>query len=310
MLAWLQKAIALGLSFTAIAWAAYFLAEGHAVWAVAGALLILLGYAFFLGVEFTLLYWIQRPGPVEPAGPAELFHAWCGEVVIAPQVFLWRQPFRSKAERDFIPAKATGQRGVVLVHGFVCNRGFWNPWMRELRRSDIPFLALNLEPLFGSIEHYADLIESTVARMEKAGAGPVVLVGHSMGGVAIRVWLSKFNADERVLRIVTIGSPHQGTWLARYGHTVNGKEMRLDNPWLARIAATEHASRCAKFTCFYGRCDNIVFPAASGTMPGAVNVHVPGTAHVHMAFRAQVFREVRFWLSTPALPVTERAAVQ
>jgi hypothetical protein len=96
--------------------------------------------------------------------------------------------------------------------------------------------------------------------------------------------------------VITIGSPHQGTWLARYGHTVNGKEMRLDSPWLAGIAAAEPSLRSANFTCFYGRCDNIVFPAASGTLRGAVNVHVPGTAHVHMAFRDVVFREVRQWL--------------
>jgi hypothetical protein len=72
--------------------------------------------------------------------------------------------------------------------------------------------------------------------------------------------------------------------------------MRLHSPWLAEIAAAEPASRSANFTCFYGRCDNIVFPAASGTLPGAINVHLPGTAHVQMAFRDVVFREVRHWL--------------
>jgi len=45
-------------------------------------------------------------------------------------------------------------------------------------------------------------------------------------------------------------------------------------------------------------------------LPGAVNVHVSATAHVHMAFRDQVFREVLHWLSAPALPLAERAAVQ
>jgi len=35
----------------------------------------------------------------------------------------------------------------------------------------------------------------------------------------------------------------------------------------------------------------------SGTLPGAQNLHVPGTAHVQMAFQAVVFNEVWRWLS-------------
>ena len=63
----------------------------------------------------------------------QLLSAWCDEVLIAPRVFLWRQPFRSAAIADFVPADARGRRGVVLVHGFFCNRGLWNPWMQRTR---------------------------------------------------------------------------------------------------------------------------------------------------------------------------------
>ena len=177
--------------------------------------------------------------------------------------------------------------------------------MRELRARQVPFIAVNLEPVFGSIDHYPQLIEAAVARMEAATAVPVLLVGHSMGGLAIRAWLAQFNADARVRRVVTIGTPHQGTWLARYGHTTNGKQMRLSSPWLTHLAAREPGGRYARFTCFFGHCDNIVFPAAAGTLPGAENLHVPGTAHVHMAFQKVVFNEVWRWLKPGAEPIAE-----
>ena len=297
MLARLQKCIMIALVVSAIAWAAAFVAIGRPFWAWVGALLILLGYALFLGAEFVILYFVQKGDVAPRPSVRQLLSAWCSEVITAPRVFLWRQPFRSNVEPDSLPERPDGRRGVLLVHGFVCNRGLWNPWMRELRARGIPFAAINLEPVFGSIGAYAERIDAAVVRIETATGKPVVLVGHSMGGVAIRAWFSRFKADARVHHVITIGSPHQGTWLARYGHTVNGREMRLDNPWLVQLATGETAAHYARFTCFFGHCDNIVFPAASGMLPGAQNVHVPGTAHVHMAFRPQVFDEACRWLS-------------
>src|ERR1700754_3585513 len=185
MLARLQKLIALSLIASALAWAAYFIAAGHPLCAWVGVLLILFGYALFLGAEFLALYLVQQPGPVPRANLGQLFQSWCQEVLTAPQVFLWRQLFRSNAEPDYLPDMALGQPGVVLVHGFVCNRGLWNPWMRELRARKLSFVAVNLEPMFGSIDRYPRIIEEAVARVEAATGVPVVLVGHSMGGLAI-----------------------------------------------------------------------------------------------------------------------------
>jgi len=302
MLARLQKLLVVVLLIASTAWAIIFTRIGQPGWGAAAATLILLGYALFLGFEFALLYVVQdsSDGPAPRARAGQLLRAWWGEVLTAPRVFFWRQPFRAQAEPDHVPDHTVGQRGVVLVHGFVCNRGLWNPWMRELRSRKTPFIAVNLEPVFGSIDHYPRIIEAAVARLERATGRPVTLVGHSMGGLAIRAWLRQFEADARVHRVITIGSPHQGTWLARYGHAINNKQMRQRSPWLMELAAAEPATRAARFTCFYGHCDNIVFPAASGILPGAQNLHVPGVAHVQMAFQAVVFNEVWRWLSAPA----------
>lgn len=302
MLARIQRLFAVALLVSAAAWAARLTQLGHPGWAGIGALSILLGYAVFLGAEFVMLRLVQRTNSAPAPGTVELMRAWWGEVVTVPQIFLWRQPFRSNAEPDNLTVSdGVAPTGVVLVHGFFCNRGFWNQWMRELRAQRVPFIAVNLEPAFGSIDRYPLVIEEAVVRMETVTSLPVVLVGHSMGGLAIRAWLAHFNADSRVRRVITIGTPHHGTWLARFGHTANGKQMRLDSPWLTRLAASESAVRRGRFTCFFGNCDNIVFPADKGTLADAENVHVPATAHVHMAFQAAVSKEVGRWLA-PATP--------
>ena len=187
-------------------------------------------------------------------------------MLTAPQVFCWRQPFRSRAEPDFTPPAAYGRRGVVLVHGFVCNRALWNPWMTRLRAERIPFIAVNLEPVFGSIDRYAAIVDDAVRRLEATTGTAPVLVAHSMGGLAARAWMAASGGEDRVHRVVTIGTPHHGTWLARFGQTLNGREMRIGSDWLAHLTRQEPPRRYAKFTCYYSHCDNIVFPAGTATL--------------------------------------------
>ena len=295
-LARLQQFSTLGLLFAAAAWALGWARAGRPGVALAGALAIVFGYALFLGVEFLLLARVHGADPAPRPRAAQLLRAWWGEVLTAPQVFCWRQPFRSRAQPDHLPASSPGRRGLVMVHGFVCNRGLWNPWMKRLRADGVPFVAVDLEPIFGSLDTYAAIVEAAVVRVEAATGMAPVLVGHSMGGLAVRSWLNALGGDARAHRLVTVGTPHHGTWLARFGHTVNGRQMRQGHPWLADLARGESAQRLARYTCFYGHCDNIVFPASTATLPGADNRHVAATAHVQMLFREEVFAEVRRWL--------------
>jgi triacylglycerol esterase/lipase EstA (alpha/beta hydrolase family) len=296
MLARLQQAITLSLIVLATAWAAWFGHQGRWAWAMGGALLMLFGYALFLGFEFLLLAFTRGDDPAPRATPAQLLQAWWGEVLSAPRVFCWRQPFRANAEPDWLEPAHAGRLGVVFVHGFVCNRGFWNPWMPRLRAAGVPHVAVNLEPVFGDIDDYVQIVDTAVRRVRDVTGRPPLLVAHSMGGLAARAWLSRRPPGDEIEHVVTIGSPHGGTWLARFGITPNGLQMRRANDWLKELTKAERhrepQQTYARFTCLYSHCDNIVFPPSTATLPGADNRHVPGSAHVHLAFQPEVFSEV------------------
>ena len=268
--------------------------------ATVGASLILFFYALVLAVEFALLAIVGRRGgdPHGCASPTavEMMRAWIGEVAGTPIVFCWQQPFRSTAEPDLLEVRGSAARGVVLVHGFLCNRGFWNPWMRKLRGSGIPYVAVTINGPFSSISDGAAAIESGVRRLEAATGQRPVIVAHSMGGLAVRWWLAERSAGCRVHRVITIGSPHRGTWLARFSHTTNGKQMRLSSSWIADLVARETTSTYAMFTCFFGSCDNVVFPTWTAVLPGAECRSVPATAHVQMAYHPAVLQEVLHWV--------------
>lgn len=296
MLARLQQFTTLSLIALAALWAGWFGRQGRWDWALVGALLVLFGYALFLALEFAMLSRVHGDDPAPRATTAQLLRAWWGEVLSAPRVFCWRQPFRSHAEPDDLGAGHRGRLGVVFVHGFVCNRGFWNPWMARLRSAGVPFVAVNLEPVFGRIDDYVPIVDSAVRRVREATGRAPLIVAHSMGGLATRAWLSRCAERDAVEHVVTIGSPHHGTWLARFGVTPNGLQMRRPNAWLDELraaeAARDGASPYARFTCFYSHCDNIVFPPSTATLPGADNRHVSGSAHVHLADQPAVFDAV------------------
>lgn len=292
MLARLQRFITLTLIAVACGWWFYFRAHAPQ-FAIAGFFVIVLGYTGCLAVEFMLLRVVNRGDPAPRATLTELFRAWLGESLVAPLIFCWRQPFRPNEIPDNLspPSAVHGRRGVVFIHGFFCNRGFWTPWLKQLRSSGHAFVAVSLEPVFASIDDYAPQIEAAVTRVTEATGMPPLLVCHSMGGLAARAWLKAMQSEERIHHVVTIGTPHRGTWLARFGHGRNGRQMRLLSAWQAQLDHGMPSGRHALFTCWYSNTDNIVFPASTATLPGADNRLVRGAAHVQMAFLPNVMAD-------------------
>jgi triacylglycerol lipase len=294
MLARLQRWIVCLVLGGCAAGAAVALACGRPGVAIAWAAFTLGAHPACLAIEFVMLPWLNRQQPPPHAAMPAIVRAWIAEVGTATRIFGWEQPWRSNAEPDHLPAGGSPQRGVVLVHGFFCNRGMWNDWMRALRADGTPFTAVNLEPVFGAIDSYAHTIDAAVAAIERATGRPPLLVGHSMGGIAIRAWLRHHgDAAARIHHVITIASPHRGTWLARFAFVSNARQMRLRSEWLARLAAGESDALRARFTCFYSNADNIVAPHDSATLPGADNRLIEGKAHVCLVFAGEVLDEVR-----------------
>lgn len=297
MLACLQKIITSGLLAAALGvggWVMQWGSLAAAFAACAGVLLACLGvYACVLGVEF----WLARRVNARNACPVptcrETLSAWWHEVHMGPLLFCWRQPFRVQAIANNLPPAIgeTGQQGVVLVHGFFCNRAFWAPWTIRLRETGRVFEALNLEPVFGSIDDYRQQIDASVRRVIAATGVPPLLVGHSMGGLAVRAWLAGQAVGGPAYRVVTLGTPHRGTWLARWGRSTNARQMQLGSEWLARLNESQASAQAHHFTCWYSTADNIVFPSSTATLPGADNRALQGVAHVQMAFLPHVMEE-------------------
>lgn len=286
----LQRALTLGGLIVAAAWLVTWMFAGRPVLALAGAAAVCLLHAFVLAAEFVLMARANRGEDVPAPSLATMLRAWAAETVAGWRVFCWRQPFASTRHPDLLPESAqTARRGVLLVHGFVCNRGLWNGWMARLREAGVPHVAVNLEPVYASLDEYAGILEAAVHRLEVATGLPPVVVAHSMGGLVTRRWLADTGLA-RVHHVITLGTPHHGTELARWALSINARQMRRDSRWLQTLREREPGETARRFTCFHSHCDNIVFPALTATLPGADNRHLPGVAHVQMADHPEPFR--------------------
>ena len=294
MVARFLRFVILGLVAFALAWGGLAAALGHPGAIAGGALLLVCGYLAFMGFEFIVVAWQHKDDPAPRATAAQLARAWWGEVTTSPRVFCWSQPFRSNLWPDHLP-EGTSSRGLVLVHGFVCNRGFWSTWLPQLKERGVPFVAVNLEPVFGMLRDYVDVVGDAVARVEAATGQPPVVVAHSMGGLVVRAWLAQGAA--RVHHVITIGTPHHGTWAARFSPSLNARDMQRQSDLLAFLESRETPETRSRFTCFYSHCDNVVFPPSTATLKGADNRHVQGVAHVHLANQRLVFDEAMRWVA-------------
>lgn len=303
MLARLWRLGLLGLAAAAVLWAVWQGRQGHWFAAIAGTVALLCLHAWVLAVQFLLMGLQNRNDPAPPARWHELLRAWWGEVLVCTRVFGWCQTFREHALPD-VP-RVPGRRGIVFIHGYLCNRALWLPWFERLRGHDVPYVSVSLEPVFASIDDYVEQVEAAVRCIERATGLAPLLVCHSMGGLVARAWLrwqatldtgSPGRGEDRVPHVITIGTPHHGTWAAAAASTPNGRQMRRDSDWLRELARSETPERRRRFTCFYSHCDSIVFPASTAVLPDAQCHHVRARAHVELLYEEVVFQAALRWV--------------
>lgn len=300
----LQQIMTLALLGWALAWVIGWAHRGQ--WAMASwALVLFVPHAPALASELLWASWLARPASARriwgqdsaPVQPYPSLRQWlfagCQETLMGIRVFGWQQPWAHQAHADHLPPDARGRRGVLLVHGFVCNRGFWNTWMPRLRACGVPCIAITLEPPQADIAEQARGLQAARLRLIEATGIEPVMVGHSMGGLVIRCWLAA-QSDELARRqeIITIGSPHHGTALAAWGRSRLALQMRMGSDFLQTLQARDTPARLSRMTCYWSMCDNVVFPANSATLPGARNIHLPGLPHVGLAMAAPIFDDV------------------
>ena len=272
-------------------------------WSVPSA--IALAVAIYVSVrivlvaaEFMLARWKGAPIPealrVPPSRLVAMYFRELGGWLL---MFTFVLPFvlSRRSVLDRAAGAPSDKLPLLLVHGLACNRGNWFWFRRQLEQRGYGVYTVDCTPPFTQIANYAPQIARAVDEiLEATGAKRLVLIGHSMGGLVSRAYLDQFGAG-KVAHVITLGTPHLGTWMTNLAVGPNVRNMAEDSPWLAGLREREAARSTqpyANYTCVYTYHDNLVTPQTNAALPGAEHIALSGIGHVSLALSGGVVKHV------------------
>jgi len=217
------------------------------------------------------------------------WRAIAGESWAIYRLLMGSMPWVWSASQLRTPTAPSTKVPVLLIHGYCCNYGVWHDVAPRLQALGHTVLAINLEPLFCSIDEYASQVEQAIAQLRaQTGQQRIALVGHSMGGLVIRAWMRAYG-DTQVAVALTLGSPHQGTQITPHAKLPNARQMVWASDWLQALQESESPQRRALLRIALTEQDAIVFPQTRQTLPGVDTQVFSGIGHLQLCTDARVF---------------------
>lgn len=216
--------------------------------------------------------------------------------------FPFEQQFVAPAPKSGLPHKGLP---IVLVPGFACNRGYYyllRKWLAKAGYGRV--YAVTLEPVFGSIERNAECLAKQVESIcADSDSEQVILVGHSMAGLTMRVYLHDLDGSKRVAKAISLGAPHNGTLVAKGLNKIgrNLEQMQPSSEWTAAFNARTQQEPCpVPFTNVITPHDNIVAPQNSCRLDEsyAKQIVLPGIGHLEMVASKPVLNVILAELSS------------
>ncbi len=212
-----------------------------------------------------------------------------------------------------------GQRLVVFVHGLGGHRGNFLPMrcyfelMGRQRCASVGFedtstVAAMADQLVAFILDLIDLNGLSPPHTDgdpPPPAPPVVdLVCHSMGGVVARAALEDPRLAGRVAHLVTMGTPHHGTELARLARTEKIVDLRPGSDLLGRLAAQIpwDSDALPPLTCLWSRSDLVILPPEAARVDGADNIEIKDATHLSYLLHPRVWQQILTDLAPTAAP--------
>ena len=177
---------------------------------------------------------------------------------------------------------------ILLVHGIVDNHTIFSPLERALRRRGFTDLSsfgygVLTSDVRATAQDLAVAVEKLVA---ESGYEKVHVIGHSLGGLVSRYYVQRMGGHQHVHTVVTLGTPHRGTVLARAGSVLPlVRQLRPDSDLIAELG--EPAPGCdTRFLAFYSDLDQLILPSRNARIEHpdlrVRNVGVHGIGHMSL----------------------------
>lgn len=200
---------------------------------------------------------------------------------------------------------------VLLIHGFLGTRGSMYLLERRLQADGFVVVSFNIGTLnTRDIRRSAFLIHRKIERLlAQTPWQKIDIVGHSMGGLIGLYYVKKLGGHARVRKLVMIGSPLQGTWIALLGVATLGLwstsswQLLPRSRFLDELAQGTVAPGVEVHTLAAAR--DWVVPLARARVTGIPHATVP-LGHSSLVVAEDVYRRISSILRPTVVP--DRAA--
>ena len=177
------------------------------------------------------------------------------------------------------PGKPDGHPPLIFVHGLGGNRGnfllmSWYLWLLGRKRSyKIHFDAgQSMQDMTTALARFIQEV------LKVTGQHQVEIVAHSFGGLVARMAIKKYRLSHHVKTLITLGSPHHGTYSARYANTALTRDIR-PNSKLIKELEKQPWPKGVRGVTFWSRSDILIIPPESAAMDGTTQVEITPFTH-------------------------------
>lgn len=168
---------------------------------------------------------------------------------------------------------------VLLVPGYGGGKQALDALADRIRRTGMSARVITLPSRgTGDLAAQAAVLNNYVNSALRAGAGQVDVIGYSAGGVVTRLWVAEDGGAQKVHRVITLGSPLNGTRIAAAGNAADPsacpqacQELIPGSTLLTRLRGIP-LGRSPAWLSLWTTDDRVVRPPDSARLAGAVNV--------------------------------------
>jgi triacylglycerol lipase len=191
---------------------------------------------------------------------------------------------------------------ILMLHGLADNRSIFTVLGRSLRRHGFGHVhTVNYSLLTSDVRTAAARLAEHVEMLcEHTGYDRVHVIAHSLGGLIARYYVQRLGGDARVHTLVTLGTPHGGTYAAKLLPVRLGRQLRPDSDVVEEL--TRPAPRCrTRFVAIWSDLDQLIYPKRNAQLIHADldgrSVLVHGVGHMSLPIDRRVVAEVTRTLS-------------
>jgi triacylglycerol lipase len=168
---------------------------------------------------------------------------------------------------------------VIFVHGMGGNRAHFLPM-------EIYFKLCGIKNTYRVDLSGADSVKRMAWRlsvyvqkvMRASGSSQVDIVAHSLGGIVSRIAIENYGLGSNVRTLITLGTPHQGTYSARFADTKASNELRPGSVLVKRLQKMGWP-KGVRGVNFWSRNDVVILPAESALVEGLEQIDFSPSTH-------------------------------